>query len=327
MKLRLLICTTLLAAFSLSSRAQLIETSASIGISRDSIMIGDTLTLYVDIVKDMASTIYMPEFTDGRLNERLEIISGPKVDTLIDQFKGRATPIRLSYKITSFDKGLYAIDSFPIFLSNVDPVDTLFTNNKVQLTVGTYDIDTTKHRPMDITEIMGAPYSWAEFKADFMHYIWWIVGGVVLIALIILGILWYRSRRRRIAEQKMPLAPHLAAIDSLETIRAQKLWQSGKAKEYYTAITDTIRIYLEGRYGVGAMEMTTSEILKALKELHQEPRLVNSMRELFELSDLVKFAKMVPSGEDCEVAYFDAFYYIEQTKPIEVEQSEEQTLK
>ncbi len=322
MKLRLLIFAILLAMGARSANAQLLETTASINISRDSIMIGDTLTMSLDVVKDISSIINIPSFIDNKMSEFIEIIEGPKIDTL--EIVGRAHPLKISYTITSFDAGRYHFDSLPIMLGDREPFDTLWAMSNRELVVNTFEIDTTKHRPMDILPIIETPYSWAEFKADIIHNIWWIVGSLVALVIIVLGILWFmRLRRSKANENKYALLPaHLEAINSLEALRAKKLWQSGRVKEYYTDVTDALRIYLKRRYDIPAMEMSSSEIIAKLKLQHPEKRLVDSMCELFELSDLVKFAELVPDGEECETAYFDAYYYIEQTKLIEVEELE-----
>ena len=58
------------------------------------------------------------------------------------------------------------------------------------------------------------------------------------------------------------LLPHLKAMRSIETIKAEKTVTSQmNSKEYYTKLTDTLRQYIKERYGFNAMEMTSSEII------------------------------------------------------------------
>ena len=42
-------------------------------------------------------------------------------------------------------------------------------------------------------------------------------------------------------------------------------------------------------------------------------------------ADLVKFAKVEPEAEDNELAYDRSFYFVEETKPIEIAEEEEDT--
>ncbi len=301
--------------------AQLIEPEVSLGLSRDSIMIGDTLRFSVKIKKDMAEVVSIPTFSSSKLTEHVEIVGGPFIDTL--PLDGRVQNVEIGYLITSFEAGGHKFDSFPIVIGAKEPYDTLYTTGEEILLVGTYEIDTTKDVPYDIAPIVDVPYSWDEFIFDLKNNWYWIVGALAVLGGIGYGVWWYVRRRRRVALIESLLPPHLRAIGALEKIRNQKLWQSGRYKEYYSDITDTLRIYMEQQYGFGAMEMTSSEILGELRSVHHEERLLSAMRDLFEISDLVKFAKAVPSAEECETAYFDAFYYIEQTKPKEIIENEQ----
>ena len=55
--------------------------------------------------------------------------------------------------------------------------------------------------------------------------------------------------------------PHIVALRSLDRIRGEKLWQKGNQKQYYTEITDTLRVYIEQRFGIKTIERTSNEIL------------------------------------------------------------------
>ena len=83
-------------------------------------------------------------------------------------------------------------------------------------------------------------------------------------------------------------------------------------------MSDILRTYLAGRFDVGAMEMTTDEILEALRSVDIEQKQKMSLLSVLRDADLVKFAKAVPEAEENELAYDKAFYFVENTKPIEV---------
>lgn len=108
--------------------------------------------------------------------------------------------------------------------------------------------------------------------------------------------------------------PHERAIQDLETLHNQKLWQSGKVKSYYTRLTDIVRTYLEGRYGIRALEQTTDEIMRELRTADLADRSRNELRDLLRTADLVKFAKHQPAAEENEVFYYTAYYFVENTK-------------
>ncbi|MEG0163269.1 MAG: hypothetical protein RR652_04975, partial [Mucinivorans sp.] len=248
--------------------------------------------------------------------KELEVIGEPTLDTISSE--GRAMKLRLRYLITAFEAGNYSLKDFSI-VSGVDPnFDTIRASNDAILTVTTFDIDTTKQQIFDIKKPLDAPITWAEVKP----FVLWGLVGLVILAAVVYGVIWYvRRRRAKIAARpKEPI--HVVALRRLDELRAHKLWQEGKMKQYFSDLTEIIRDYISERYAIDAMEMTSAEILVALKDTNNE-KLRATLGGLFSLSDLVKFAKLSPDGTECETAYFDAYYYVEQTKEIIIEEPEE----
>lgn len=291
------------------------EPRVRLSLERDSIELGDQITLSVIIDKDLAQDVRIPGFQDNRLTERIEIIEGPAVDTL--KREGRSLQLRLRYLITSFDAGRHVLGQFPIVMGVEPKFDTIFSPDSVVLNVATYEIDTTTMQIFDIKEPLDTPVIWAEVAP----YVWWgLLGLVVVGGLVWLGLWWWKRRQAALAAAVEPI--HVRAIRQLEELHSQKLWQAGKAKEYFSELTEILRAYLEGRYGIEAMEMTSAEIVAALGEVN-EPKLIEQLRAMFSVADLVKFAKMTPEGTECETAYFDVYYYVDQTKEVVVEEPEE----
>jgi hypothetical protein len=117
--------------------------------------------------------------------------------------------------------------------------------------------------------------------------------------------------------------PHEIALEELEKIKSDKLWQKGEVKVYYTELTDTLRDYFTKRFNIPAMEMTSSEIIRALKYEHDAVDAIERVREIFDISDMVKFAKMEPSQDDNEMSIVNAFFIVNKTKKEEVVLPEE----
>ena len=114
-----------------------------------------------------------------------------------------------------------------------------------------------------------------------------------------------------------PLPPHEAALAALEKLRAQRLWQEGKHKLYYSALTDILRTYIAGRYGVSAMEMTSDEIIAAMRSIELPDKARADLTAILRDADLVKFAKAEPDAEQNEQNYLRAYYFVEETKRVE----------
>jgi hypothetical protein len=154
----------------------------------------------------------------------------------------------------------------------------------------------------------------------------WVALGVLV---ILLGYLLYRYIRYRRENRDFfgkPIVqdpPHIVALRELDKIRGEKLWQNGKEKLYYTGITDTLRGYIEARYGVGAMEMTSSEIMESLKGKDIEERRYSELDGLFRTADLVKFAKYVPQVDENEEAIPVAVRFVNATFEQELQQEKQ----
>ena len=102
----------------------------------------------------------------------------------------------------------------------------------------------------------------------------------------------------------------------------KKFGKNNRHKQYYSALTDILRTYISRRWEVGAMEMTTDEIIDALRPLELPDKARMDLTAILRDGDLVKFAKATPEAETNENAYLKAYYFVEETKPA-TEQAEE----
>ena len=98
-------------------------------------------------------------------------------------------------------------------------------------------------------------------------------------------------------------------------LKEEKLWQGGQDKQYYTRLTDILREYLDGRFSINAMEMTSTEILDALRRNNETRVVERHMKEILNVADFVKFAKMRPLADDNEASMRYAITFVEETKP------------
>ena len=133
---------------------------------------------------------------------------------------------------------------------------------------------------------------------------------------------WLAARGKRLGDlfkPAPPLPPHVAAIQALEALHNQKLWQNNRHKQYYSGLTDILRTYIAARWDIGAMEMTSDEIIDAMRaeELPDKARM--DLTAILRDADLVKFAKATPPAEENEADYLKAYYFVEETKPVEEE--------
>lgn len=103
-----------------------------------------------------------------------------------------------------------------------------------------------------------------------------------------------RSPRESLEDQRPRVSPEEEALTRLHQLFDSDLIRRGHVKSYYGTLSEVIRIYLERRFGIMAIEYTTGEINRSLKSRDLELPLREVIREVLESADLAKFAKWKP---------------------------------
>ena len=146
---------------------------------------------------------------------------------------------------------------------------------------------------------------------------YYLLGGGIALLLAVVAILYRllnRPRRARPAPPARP--PHEIAADALADLRRRNLIAVGAFKEYYSALSDIVRIYLEQRFRLRAPEMTTEEfLLTTAREGRLEAAHRRLLGEFLSESDLVKFARHLPTIADSERAWGAAKRFVDETAP------------
>ena len=208
-------------------------------------------------------------------------------------------------------------------------VDTLRGEREDKIIVETFQLDTTQ------TPTVRDIKPQKRLKWHIAEHIGYIAIGLALIALLC-GVIFLLNRYLQKHGKQFtdffrpapPVPPHIAALAALDSLRAAQLWQNGEFKLYYSALSDILRIYLAGRFEVGAMEMTTDEIVLALRNVELEQKLKMDILAVLRDADLVKFAKATPEAEENEAAFDKVLNFVECTKPVEkVEEAEDEPTK
>ena len=142
-----------------------------------------------------------------------------------------------------------------------------------------------------------------------------------LAALTVLVVILVKRRRAARENAAGPAEPaYIIALRQLDGYKGEKWWAPEKQKQYYSGITDTLKFYIEDRFGIDAPEMTTDELFAALKGRGElSPELYLSARELFETADYVKFAKHYADGQEASRALGVAVSFVTSTLRLEEE--------
>lgn len=264
----------------------------------DTIALGDQTTLSVPLAGDTLPVMDL----DGST----VLVLGQRVDT--------ATRT-LQALITSFEPGEH-------WLHTGD-------GDSLLLVVTDVEVDTASTEIRDIAPIQRVPYTfWEVFR--------WVL--LVLVVAAAGFAAWWTVRNRKKVQQVLGLTapvdtrtPEERALEALEELRRQNLWQSGQVKEYHTLLTDAVRRFIEEATGIRATDMTSDECLNAL--MHDFPNAnamdtqaikqssIQALKDIFSTADLVKFAKSEPLPHEHEASMGKAVEFVktlwQQVKPQE----------
>jgi len=272
-------------------------------IQKDTLLIGDQVTLSFKTKVPKGGQLFLQELQNP-ISQGVELVGRPKIDTLSSS--GGEMELQTSFTLTSFDSGTHVVPPIAAYLQKLDgSVDTvMFDPGTLEFT--TIQIDTTSYRPFDVKDQMNYPYTVKEFLPWF--------GGLILLAALIWGAIRVfrrlKAKKSLFMPEREPDPPYIMALRTLEQIRNEKLWQNNQEKLYYT------------KFFIQAMEKTSAEILAELKVKGIEKSSFESLKELLQLSDMVKFAKYRATELENENAVPVAIRFINVTCQPPVQSSE-----
>ena len=239
----------------------------------------------------------------------VEIVEEPRVDT-IDADDG-FIKVTQHLVLTSFYDTLYYIPAQKIKIDGKE-----YSTKNLALKVLTVEVDTLHpnqfYGPKDVQD---NPFKWEEWSCIF----WLSVLAAVIYVLCWLA--WLRLKSNKPIRLKVRIVkripPHQKALNEINKLRNEKgsedLVTLDRDKVYYTQLTDTLRKYMEERFGFNAMEMTSAEIIERLKQEEDQSK-INELRMLFETADLVKFAKYTVGMSENDRNLVSAIDFINTTK-------------
>jgi hypothetical protein len=290
-----------------------VDTTRMSRLSRDSILIGDQVDLILDLQMQEGDG-FVIQAPGEQLAYGVETIKGMTFDTL--SIKKGKMEIEARMTITSFDSGSYALPPLLAVIANAQgKMDSLIYRGP-ELYVNTIPIDTATYVIKDIKGQIGYPVTFREILP-------WLLLALLIAALIYLIVRLVNARRNNLTLFGKPIQKdpaHIVALRDLEKIRRQKLWQNNKQKQFYTAVTDTLRYYISERFGIMTMERPSTEMLEDLRKQDIEAGTFEKIERLFGRADLVKFAKYEPSAEENEETIPDAVQFVNATYVSQLEE-------
>jgi hypothetical protein len=294
------------------------EVKASTTLDTNKILVGQQTNLHLQITAPSDINVQWPELSDT-ITANIEIIRTSDIDTLATEKEG-ILQLSKTISISSFDSGYYAIPPFYFIYGKAnDSIRDTVETNALLLEVHNVKVD-FKAKIKDIKPIIDEPWTFAEILP-------YILIALAIIILIILGIYIYQRRKQNKPIFTLPKKPkipaHIIALQKLDKLKEQKLWQTGSSKEFYSELTDILRAYMEGRMQFGAMEMISDDIIAELQKQHIESTLLTETQNVLQTADLVKFAKVEPLADENDRALKWGYSFVKSTMPVEEKEQAE----
>ena len=278
------------------------------------IFIGEQAHMTVDVTMKKGQKLVFPVFKPSEMiTPGVEVLEQSDADT--SKLDNDMMKVSKQYTLTSFDEKLYYLPPVKVKVNGKE-----YASKNLALKVLTVPVDTLHpNQFFPPKDVQTNPFLWSEWSLSF-----WL--SVLMLLLIVLAF----YLRQRLYDNKPIIAkvrivkkvlPHQRAMQEIEQIKADKMVMSEDQKAYYTKLTDTLRKYIEERFGFNAMEMTSTEIIMKLQETGDR-KMIDELRELFMTADLVKFAKYSTLINENDSNLVNAIEFINTTK-IENQPTEE----
>jgi len=272
------------------------------------IFIGDQVEFKITIQQPADIKLTLPVFKDTII-KNIEILSGPVFDTT----KGSGGMINIieKYLITSFDSGFYQVPPVYAEVKNEEGIKRFYSDYSqlevMRLMIAPAD---TSAKIYDII----APYRAPLTAGEIVPWVLLLALAGVLVWAAIRLIRKFKKKETDIEEVIISDPAHIIAFRELERLRNDEVWQKGDTKTYYTRLTEILRQYLENRYNVFSLELTTAETLEALvKTGFKKDGAYNQLKTVLTGGDLVKFAKYNPEAAENETHFQSSWDFVEAT--------------
>ena len=221
------------------------------------LLMGNMTTLGLEVVQDKGKPGGFPMFRNvdpslgyvGVCGDSIELRTSFKADT-VELGSGR---IQINYKVPlqAFDSGTYRLPEF-VYVSESD------TARSNALTLQVVPVKVTADDPIagfaPVAEPEGKKFF--DFVPDWLADFWWII---IIAVVAIAAFIWAMRRYKKegtVLKKKPEPTPYETAMKNLRELKARNLWEQGMEKEYFTRLTDILRIYLDKRFGINAMQRT-----------------------------------------------------------------------
>ncbi len=275
--------------------------------------VGDLLTLEVIVAFPKDHSVNLPS---GLVFAPLELVSVSEGEV---ESTGSDLRQRFTLELQHFEVGEASVPSFPI--TWIDPSNAVHTYHVAPHPFVVESLLANESEP----QLRGddPPVS-LEYPDERLALILFACAGGIVLGGALLA-LWLSLRgRAKPVFVPPPIPAHERALAELDKLAHERveLLAEGRSQDYYVRLTEIAKRYLEGRFGVDALESTTEEIRETLlgsARAKIEPLDPVELLRFLEDCDLVKFARLSPAHDEAELALDTVRDMVERSKPGHVE--------
>ncbi len=281
---RVLIPFIVMAALG-ASPAGLNAQTATVGISADSVLVGEPFFFTVTVRADPGQTIVFPTLSDGSLSigdtEFIRRVSPSGEPSAVDS---------ATYRVAVFGVDSALVGGLPIGIVQATGDTLLFSSPTIEVGIHSVVPDSAQAM-MDLAPLATFPltlWPWIVGTILALVFAWWLIG-------------YLKKRRSQAPVESLKVAatvdPYDEAVNRLRALAESPLRGEENAQMYHDELSDILRTYIERTLAVPALERTTGELIRALRQLsavasdYVSEEAVARVNETLGISDLVKFAK------------------------------------
>ena len=293
--------TALVAASTAGQTPPAVETAVSAATAA----VGDPVTVVVTVRHAAGTQVRWPDPVEAAPFELLDppVAQSAAVDGGVES--------RLELRVAAFELGELAFPPLDVEVVDAAGEVTALATEAAPVVIESIGRD----EGGDIRDIKGP----LAIPFAVVTLLPWIAA---LLAVAVAAAWLYRRHRRRARPEAFvpalqPRPAHEVAREALDALEAAGLLERGEIKTYHIRLSDIVRVYVEGRFGVDAMEMTTGEVLDGLLRTDADRGAVADVRRVLDRCDLVKFAKLRPAIPECRELLPLARRVVDVTAPVE----------
>ncbi len=277
-------------------------------VDKNKITIGDLIQYSIVVTRDENVDVEMPDLGANLGAFEIRDYNDPDPEKRNGEIVQRR-----EYSISTYDIGDYEIPPVTVRYSvGEDSVWKELTTENIKITVESM-------KPSEAGDIRDIKPP-LEIERDLMRIMRFVAAGVIIVLIGILVFIYIKRRREGKSfipyRDKPKRPPHEIALEELEQLLGGQLLEKGEIKPFYIRISEIIRRYIEGRFFIIAIEMTTTQLINNMNEAEIEKEDVQLVEDFLMQCDLVKFAKYIPTSEEHQKVIDQAFEVVNKTKII-----------